>query len=215
MSDTVRIIFTIVFALLASSSQASVARKCEKLLSPYGESRTIITPSKAEKTGVEVQRFCRSNPHGFGMTSASPRMPKNRPECYQSDSGEVVLEIPDLFFNDCKDDEYFESLIDEYAYKWASLNSESLSMIIYNEEYQFYKRGDYEKGSEIFRRASSWKKFKERVIYVMERVQSEEYDPEDVVCIFEPKNADGSPCPVDFLNKFPSQLSREMLVPRW
>lgn len=203
-----------VFAILVASSQASVVRMCEEQSSTFEKARTVIPPPEAETTAVEVQQFCSSNPHGFGLTSVSPAMPKIRPKCYQSDSGEVVLEIPDQFFNDCREDEYFELLIDKYAFKWASENSESLSIIIYNEEYELYRRGDYEQGSEIFRRASSVKKFNERVRYVMERVKSEEYDQEDVICIFKQKKADGSPCPVDILNKFPSQLSPEMLAPR-
>ena len=200
----------LVFAL---NVQASRSRLCVELPRPILKLFVSISPPHAGSNSVEVVEFCRSNPHEFQTTSASPKRPNQPLSCYQSINGDVVLEIPNIFFNDCKDEEYFELMLDRYAYKWASLNSEPFSLVVYNKKHKFIQHGKYQDGDEVFQKVANWKLFVERAKFVNTRIVSGEYGPEEIMCSVSQLNADGEPCPDEVLRQFPIEVSVDQPTP--
>jgi len=191
---------------LSTSAQALVSRECEELSSPYLKLFHFVTPPNKGLTSVEVDTFCNSNPHDFNATSVSPSEPETPPECYFSNDAEVVLEIPNSFFNDCKDAEYFDSLLEHYAYKWASINTTALTLLIYNKKHKYLKKSYFEERSEPFKKAAHWKILNEKSKFIRERIMSGEYDPGAFTCVLQSTELDGDSCPDELQVRFPNEL---------
>lgn len=202
-----------VLSISSAHSQALTSRVCVEVISPFWEIHKSISPPEKSNSSEFVFDFCHSNPHGFGNTSASPKKPDQRLQCYQSVNEEVVLEIPNIFFTDCREDEYFDTLLDHYAYKWANRYEAPFSMVIYNKKHKFLKRGEFDKHSDVYQQIAQWNYFKGKTQFLMKKIEEGHYKPETIFCSINSVDSLGEPCPEELIRRFPEPISVEHMTP--
>lgn len=176
---------------------------CEELIVEVDAVWTHPQLPEAAKSQARANRFCNSNPNGFGNTSASLNPHRVPMQCYYAVSGELVLELPNQLFSRCRSDVELDSVLDMHAFNVARLEKKPFTLIVYNEKHLFYRKGHYQIDHRIFERVLDWEYDRERTQYLTEKRKSGEYSLETITCGFLETTLNNEVCPSDLLERYP------------
>jgi len=142
---------TCVFVLLCCSANATQIAPCyEENRQTFWKIFERISPPEPDSVENElITNFCNADAQLLSKSMPVESYVLSKLECYSSTLGQLVIELPNVYFNNCLNP---EELIDMFAAKWAHYSLEPVVIVVYNKAQKFYQSSEYSKDHAEFER---------------------------------------------------------------
>ena len=101
---------------------------------PFWQIFTRINPPKNGTPIKLISEFCKQDAPKISQTMPVGPQSIRELKCYSSVSGQLVIEVPNIYFNDCQEP---ESLIGSYASNWAKFSLTPIEIVVFNRAHKF------------------------------------------------------------------------------
>lgn len=143
--------FVVLIVVFNSANATQVPECYEESRRPYWRFLERIVPPEPGIKNDAFAEFCDADVH---QISESMPIASEPLQCYTSGRGELVIELPNEYFNSCINP---EELIHLYALKWAYYSFDSVDIVVYSTVHKFIQTASFPHDHPVFESARIFK----------------------------------------------------------